>query len=125
MAMYLYKLIGFILIPFIPFIIFRRLSDGKETKGRTTERYGKTQIKNISNKLGLSQKDSLLFIQHFFSFLTNNHSKRINIHNFGTFINKVTPERIGRNPKTKEEFVINPRFKLSFKPSGNIKNLIN
>ena len=51
MAMYLYKLIGFILIPFIPFIIFRRLSDGKETKGRTNERYGKTQIKNISNKL--------------------------------------------------------------------------
>ena len=51
MAMYLYKLIGFILIPFIPFIIFRRLSDGKETKGRTNERYGKTRIKNISNKL--------------------------------------------------------------------------
>mgnify|MGYP000754541849 FL=1 len=47
MAMYIYKLIGFILIPFIPFIIFRRLSDGKETKGRTNERYGKTQIKNI------------------------------------------------------------------------------
>ena len=51
MAMYLYKLIGFILMPFIPFIIFRRLSDGKETKGRTNERYGKTQIKNTSNKL--------------------------------------------------------------------------
>ena len=51
MTMYLYKLIGFILIPFIPFIIFRRLSDGKETKGRTNERYGLTQIKNISNKL--------------------------------------------------------------------------
>ena len=51
MAMYIYKLIGFILIPFIPFIIFRRLSDGKETNGRTNERYGKTQIKNISNKL--------------------------------------------------------------------------
>ena len=48
MAMYLYKLIGFILMPFIPFIIFRRLSDGKETNGRTNERYGKTQIKNIS-----------------------------------------------------------------------------
>ncbi len=51
MVMYLYKLIGFILIPFIPFIIFRRFSEGKETKGRTNERYGKTQIKNISNKL--------------------------------------------------------------------------
>ena len=47
MAMYLYKLIGFILIPFIPFIIFKRLSDGKETKGRTNERYGKHKLKTF------------------------------------------------------------------------------
>ncbi len=85
----------------------------------------KRLAKNISDKLGLSQKDSLFFVQQFFSFLVNNQSKRINIHNFGTFTNKVTPERKGRNPKTKEEFIIKARKKISLKPSKEIKNAIN
>ncbi len=85
----------------------------------------KDLAKNVSDKLGLSHKDSLFLIKHFFSFLANNHSKRINIHNFGTFINKVTPERIGRNPKTKEEFVIKARQKIFLRPSKEIKNAIN
>ena len=49
----------------------------------------------------------------------------INIQNFGTFMNKTTPKRIGRNPKTGEEYSINPRIKKVFKPSEEIKKLIN
>ena len=80
---------------------------------------------NISKKLGLSQKDSLFFVQNFFKILINNKTKNININKFGTFIYKKTPKRIGRNPKTLEEFDIKPRQKLSFKPSEEIKNNIN
>ena len=80
---------------------------------------------NISKKLGLSRKDSLFFVQNFFKFLINNKTKNININKFGTFLYKKTPKRIGRNPKTLEEFNIKPRQKLSFKPSEEVKKSIN
>ena len=80
---------------------------------------------NISNKLGLSQKDSLFFVQNFFKMLINNKTSKININKFGTFTYKKTPRRIGRNPKTLKEFQIKPRLKLTFKPSEEIKKNIN
>ncbi len=80
---------------------------------------------NISKKLGLSKKDSLFLIQHFFRTLIENKNKNINISNFGTFIYKKTPIRIGRNPKTLQEFKIRSRQKLTFKPSDEVKQNIN
>ena len=80
---------------------------------------------NISKKLGLSQKDSLFFVQNFFEFLINNKTSKININKFGTFLYKKTPKRIGRNPKTLQEFTVKPRRKLIFKPSEEIKRNIN
>ncbi len=80
---------------------------------------------NISKRLGLSQKDSLLFIQNFFKVLTDNKSSNINFNKFGTFSYKQTPKRIGRNPKTLEKFEIKAREKLSFQPSSLIKRNIN
>ncbi len=69
-------------------------------------------------------KDSLSLVSLFFSFISNN-KKNISIQNFGTFMNKTTPKRIGRNPKTGEEYLIRPRIKKTFKPSEEIKKLIN
>ena len=80
---------------------------------------------NISEKLGLSKKDSLFLVKHFFKTLIENKNKYINISNFGTFIYKKTPTRIGRNPKTLQEFKIRSRQKLTFKPSDEIKQNIN
>ena len=80
---------------------------------------------NISKKLGLSQKDSLFFVQNFFKILIDNKTINININKFGTFQYKKTPKRIGRNPKTLQEFQIKPRHKLAFKPSEEIKQNIN
>jgi len=80
---------------------------------------------NISKKLGLSQKDSLFFVQNFFKILIDNKTKNININKFGTFQYKKTPKRFGRNPKTLQEFEIKPRHKLVFKPSEEIKKNIN
>ena len=85
----------------------------------------KDLAKNISNKLGLSQKDSLFFVQNFFKALTDNKSKNININKFGTFSYKKTPGRIGRNPKTLEKFLIKSRRRLTFKPSDKIKHTMN
>ena len=39
----------------------------------------------------------------------------VKISNFGTFYNHETPKRIGRNPLTKKEFVINKRQKITFR----------
>jgi integration host factor subunit alpha len=78
---------------------------------------------NISNKMRLSKKDSLLLVQHFFKTLIQNNN--ININKFGTFTLKKTPKRIGRNPKTLQEFEIRPRQKLTFKPSEEVKQNIN
>ena len=51
--------------------------------------------------------------------------KKVKIHNFGTFklINKKS--RVGRNPKTKEEFNISSRNVISFKASKILLKYIN
>ena len=85
----------------------------------------KDLAKNITNKLGLSQKDSLFFVKQFFQALIDNKDSNINLNKFGTFILKKTPKRIGRNPKTLQKFEIKPRQKLTFKPSDNLKQYIN
>ncbi len=85
----------------------------------------KELAKNISKKLGLSQKDSLFFVQNFFEILIQNKTKNISINNFGTFKYKKTPQRVGRNPKTLQKFKIKARQKFVFKPSDVIKSNLN
>ncbi len=85
----------------------------------------KELAKFIHKKLGLSQKDSLFFTSTFFKYLINNHNYNINIQRFGSFTYKETPQRIGRNPKTREEFIIKKRKKVIFQPSEEIKKRIN
>ena len=85
----------------------------------------KDLVTNISNKLGLSQKDSLIFVNSFFKSIIDNHMLGTNIKNFGSFNYKKTPKRIGRNPKTLEEFEIKARKKLTFRPAEEIKKTLN
>ena len=47
------------------------------------------------------------------------------IKNLGSFNLIVKNERIGRNPKTKEEFIINKRKTISFSSSKNLTNYLN
>ena len=49
----------------------------------------------------------------------------VKIHNFGTFKIKNKKERIGRNPKTKEDIMIPSRNVISFTISKNLLNIIN
>jgi nucleoid DNA-binding protein len=87
---------------------------------------GKKDItKNISTKTFLSSKESFKILDSFFQILKKNKNKNIKISNFGSFSLINTPKRIGRNPRTKEEFEIKDRMKLSFKASNKIKSLLN
>lgn len=52
-------------------------------------------------------------------------SMPIKIHEFGTFYMHTTPKRIGRNPKTKESYIIHPMKKIVFKSSNKIKEILN
>ena len=85
----------------------------------------KSLVKNISEKLELSQKDSSFFLESFLSFVKLNSNIGINIQGFGTFVFKKTPKRIGRDPKSKKEYTIKAREKLIFQPSSKIKQEIN
>ena len=51
--------------------------------------------------------------------------KKINIKNFGSFNISLKRQREGRNPKTKEKFIISERNTIKFKASNSLKNKIN
>ena len=87
--------------------------------------------KNLSYKiyqsLGFSKNFSSTIVDDFFEILIQQLVKfrKIKISSFGTFevINK--NERIGRNPKTKEEVTITSRKVVKFRPSSIFKKKIN
>ena len=89
--------------------------------------FGKKDIcKNISSKALISKDNSKEFFREFTNLVISKSKFRlVKISNFGTFYTKNTPQRLGRNPKTKEEFVILKRSKLFFKPSKKIRSIIN
>jgi len=89
--------------------------------------FGKKDIcNNISYKALISKDNSKEFFENFLNLVTSkSKSRKVKISNFGTFYIKNTPQRLGRNPKTKEEFVISKRSKLFFKPSYKIRSIIN
>ena len=88
---------------------------------------GKKDIsKNISTKAQISLNISKIFLDKFIDIIRSQSKiNLVKISNFGTFYMHDSPKRVGRNPKTKEQFTINKRSKLSLKVSSNIKNLIN
>ncbi len=82
--------------------------------------------KNISSNIGLSKAESSLLVNSFINIIkTKSKKSSLKIASFGTFSTKKTPERIGRNPKTKQEFIISERSKLKFSASNKLRNLIN
>ena len=51
--------------------------------------------------------------------------QRVEIRGFGAFSIKKRSPRIGRNPKTKDSYIIPELYKLNFKPSNKVKEQIN
>ena len=88
----------------------------------------KKEITNsIYMQIGFSKKISESILDDIFQILLKNiiSEKKVKIAKFGTFILRKKNERIGRNPKTKEEKIISERNVILFKPSKELKQFIN
>ncbi len=82
--------------------------------------------KELQKETGLSKQDSLKLINKFLSIIKDNSkTKKIKINGFGVFNYAKTKERIGRNPKTRESYIIKPMKRLRFTTSKRIKEILN
>ena len=82
--------------------------------------------KNISSKAFISGSASKELVDSFIDIIKSQSNEQdVKVANFGTFTNKVTPQRLGRNPKTGEEHIITERVKLNFTASNKIKDQLN
>ncbi len=87
----------------------------------------KDLVNLVYMQLGFSKQISENLIEEFFSLISLNlkDQKKIKISKFGTFSLREKKQRIGRNPKTKEEKEISKRNVILFKASKEFKELIN
>ena len=87
----------------------------------------KAIIQNIHSEFGTSLQNVQTITESIIEAITATllKNKKINIKNFASFSVKEKKERKGRNPKTKEEFLINQRKTINFKVSSNLKKRIN
>ncbi|MFI3241526.1 MAG: integration host factor subunit alpha [Alphaproteobacteria bacterium] len=82
---------------------------------------------NIYREVGLSRKDSEEILDTTINQIIDTLSagSDVKLSSFGTFSLRDKSQRIGRNPKTKEEAIISPRRVVTFKPSNTMKEIIN
>ncbi len=78
-------------------------------------------VKDLSNKTGFSKNFSKKLIEEILTALIIIiKSGNLYLKNIGAFKIILKKERIGRNPKTKEEFKISARKSISFKQSSKL-----
>jgi len=87
----------------------------------------KDLVNLIYMQLGFSKKISENLIEDFIQITIENLSKgkTLKLSKFGTFIIRQKKSRVGRNPKTKETFVITERKALSFTASKKLQDKLN
>lgn len=82
--------------------------------------------KKISKNINISFQDSLNITNTFINLIIDKSKKRkVKINGFGTFFTQQSPERNGRNPKTKQSYIIPKMLKLILRPSNKIKKILN
>jgi len=82
--------------------------------------------KKISKNLSIPYSTSNNMVESFINIIkSQSNNNDVKIANFGTFANKVTPQRIGRNPKTGTNHIITERIKLNFIVSNKVKKQLN
>ena len=87
----------------------------------------KDLVNIVYMQIGFSKQISENLIEEFFFLIVENlqKEKKLKISKFGTFTIREKKQRIGRNPKTKEEKEISKRNVVLFKPSKEFKELLN
>mgnify|MGYP001185218087 CR=1 FL=1 len=93
----------------------------------TNSKYTKNNfINELSKKTGFSKSISKKIINDLLEILIMNISTgKFVLKNIGTFKLLKKKERVGRNPKTKEEFIIKSRKSLTFIVSKHLSSLLN
>tara|TARA_E500000178_G_C16900397_1_gene697796 strand:- start:514 stop:801 length:288 start_codon:yes stop_codon:yes gene_type:complete len=82
--------------------------------------------KEISEKIGFSLMLSKKILDDLIEVLSQNLKKNnLSLKNIGSFKIIYKSERIGRNPKTGENFKIKPRKSISFKVSKKLLKNVN
>tara|TARA_Y100000813_G_C24116040_1_gene330251 strand:- start:306 stop:593 length:288 start_codon:yes stop_codon:yes gene_type:complete len=81
----------------------------------------------IYNEVGISKTEASEIVDQFFEeiILDLIDGNSVKLTSFGTFSVKHKKERIGRNPKTKEEAIIDARRVISFRASKELKRRVN
>ncbi len=81
----------------------------------------------VMNELGLSRSESNELLQAVLEEISQTliRGDKVKLSSFGTFQLRQKNQRIGRNPRTKEEAVITARRVLSFKASNLFKDKLN
>ncbi len=83
-------------------------------------------INNLSEEIGFSSNYSKKIINDLIEIIIQNIKKGdLILKNLGTFKIRKKKERIGRNPKTKEKFIIFERNSVVFIPSKKILDMLN
>ena len=87
----------------------------------------KELAQNLSDQTELSLADAKQFVDLLFDTIKEqlNSGKTVKLSGFGTFDVVQTKERVGRNPKTMEEFPIPSKRKVKFTVSPKVKKSIN
>ena len=82
--------------------------------------------KKISQEIDIPFELSRNFISSFFNVQKDiiNHNN-LKISKFGSYKLSLTPQRIGRNPRTMKEYVIPTKKRISFTISKKIKSILN
>ena len=81
----------------------------------------------MQNEFGFNRKQCLDIVNDIIDIIIKGlqNDKKVKIHNFGTFKMNNKKSRIGRNPKTKEEYNISSRNVITFKASKILLKFIN
>ena len=81
----------------------------------------------MQKEFGFNRKQCLDIVNDIIDIIIEGlqNDKKVKIHNFGTFKMNNKKSRIGRNPKTKEEYNISSRNVITFKASRILLKFIN
>ena len=84
-------------------------------------------ITGVSRAVGMTRKDSEIIVETIFESMVKalHASERIEIRGFGSFRTRQRQPRIGRNPKTGARVEVPAKTVAYFKPSKDLKEMIN
>jgi nucleoid DNA-binding protein len=86
----------------------------------------KDVVKSITKKSLIPSSEGSKILEVFMQLIKSKAKLgSVKMSGFGTFSFKKTPKRIGRNPKTKDSYIIQERIKLNFKSSNKLKGKLN